>query len=75
MTRPPRRKQKPVRWLPKPEPPPLPPKRYCPRCEHEVAGSPVSYSVIYDCQTCEELLFADEVDDYPGQTKGKPRND
>ncbi len=68
MTHPPRRKQKPVRWLPLPPPPP---KRYCPRCEREVEGPDPKFHMIYDCTTCETLLFADEVDDHPGQTKGK----
>jgi len=72
MTHPARRKQKPVRWLPKPDPPPLPPKRYCPRCEREVEGPDLAFHMmIYDCTTCEKLLFESEVDSYPGQTKEK----
>lgn len=52
-------------------PPPIP-TRYCPRCENvlQIASrSPIQY----DCKICETLLFEPEVDEFPGQTKGKPR--
>jgi len=70
MTPRPRRKQKPVRWLPLP--PPLP-NRYCPRCERKLEGPDPAFHMIYDCTTCEKLLFESETDSYPGETKGKPR--
>lgn len=52
-------------------PPPIP-TRYCPRCENALSLSNPTDS-IYDCKICETLLFEPEVDEFPGQTKGKPR--
>lgn len=54
-----------------PPPPITPPARYCPRCEGAVVLRPPTVHDIYDCQTCETLLFESEVDTFPGQTKGK----
>ncbi len=65
--------------LPQPRRRPLPvtpPARYCPKCERQLKLSPKyhpCYSDIYDCPTCETLLFYAETDEYPGETKGKPR--
>lgn len=49
------------------------PARFCPRCENAVILSTPTVYNIYDCKTCENILFESEVDVYPGQTKGKPR--
>ncbi len=61
------------RHVRKPPPPPVtPPARYCPKCEGVVALRPPVIYDIYDCPTCETLLFESETDTFPGQTKGKP---
>lgn len=50
------------------------PKRYCPRCENQVKLFQLSRpNMIFNCLVCESLLFESEVDDFPGQTKGKPK--
>jgi hypothetical protein len=59
----------------KPPAPPKPPAaKYCPRCERQVTLTPHRpQDDIYDCVTCETIYFGHEVDAYPGQTHGKPK--
>lgn len=56
-----KRKSKPI--------PPPPPTRYCPRCEKPLVLKPPTVYNIYDCTTCETVLFESETDERPGQTK------
>ena len=47
-------------------------KRYCPKCENEVVSGSGTYgNGIYDCNTCETILFESETDTRKGQTKSK----
>lgn len=45
------------------------PTRYCPRCEKPLVLKPPTVYNIYNCTTCETLLFESETDERPGQTK------
>ena len=51
--------------------PVTPPARYCPKCENTLELRPPTVYNIYNCTTCESLLFESETDEFPGQTKGK----
>lgn len=48
-------------------------RRYCPKCEGEVQPTDARWS-LFDCATCETVLFESEVDEWPGQTKGKAQD-
>jgi len=67
----PKRSQLPaVRRRVSPKLPVTPPARYCPRCKNALSEEPTPYGPLFDCKTCETLLFFDETDERPGQTKG-----
>lgn len=47
---------------------------YCPRCSRNLHQSPSSGTgsamPLYDCTICEEVYTQEEVDKWPGQSKG-----
>jgi hypothetical protein len=45
--------------------------KYCPVCENELECTDPG-RLIFDCPTCESILFESETDAHPGETKGKP---